>query len=501
MDLWRRLALLCALQACVHSDNELTNRCASDNDCGERVCAADLRKSPEDLSPLPLLCSERRQGRAQGAACDIADDCQTGVCVLAGACASACESAADCTQTQRCQTAYARTGPGQFARVSACVETIDLPPDAQVLREPRRSVPSSENERLHLPPLAAQTLYVLEHLGDTGWPVPPGRSTCRPPLCARGLREAANPEHVLFDVALLPTAADGPELAVALGKHVNPLTVWAPNGPRLASEPRAYLLDVEIPRAGDLQLTALARSERGARLDLNLYYAGARGLEPEGARGPAPIAAALEELERIFAPADIYVGEVRQTLIAGALLERGADLPQAEASAGFAVLRSQYQVLPQLPELLKLSAGAANVALDVFFVADIDAQGGADVGGIAGGTPVPFGMHGTPGSGVAVATDMFLDAGDPARLGRTLAHELGHALGLFHTSEPDGLVVDALPDTPSCSLAQDSDGSGSLDALECAAHGGDNLMFSTSDAGTQLTAQQRAVLRAALILQ
>jgi hypothetical protein len=406
----------------------------------------------------------------------------------------------DCEQGQTCRAVYARRNAGGYTQLSACVDRVNLPRGAQWMSEQRLDAVSGGVDSLRLPPLAAQTLYVLEHLNDHSWPVPPRTSTCRPPLCARSLRDG---ERVLFDAEALPQASDGPDNPIALGKHVNPLTVWAPNGPRVSAEARSYALEVESTQSGGVQLTALARAghEGGGRLNLNLYYVGAHDLAPTGERGPAAIEAALEEVDRIFEPVGIVIGDVRQTLVSGALLERGADLPDAQVSAGFAVLRSQYQVLPQLPELLRLSAGAANVALDVFFVADIDAQGGADVGGIAGGTPIAFGMHGTSGSGIAIATDMFLRADDPAQLGRTMAHELGHALGLFHTSEVDGLVIDPLPDTPACTLAEDRDGSRSLDARECAAHGGDNLMFSTSDAGSGLTQQQAELLQKALILQ
>ena len=475
--------------------------CESDAACGALVCTADLTPAPRDLAPLPLTCSETASGAAPGRACERPDACDHRICLLAGACAAPCADAKDCRAGQQCQHVYARNAAGGYAQLGACVDSVNLPDDARVLRELRLDAVSGGVDALALPPLAARTLYVLEHLDQTGWPVPPRMSTCRPPLCARGLRAGDAPEQVLFDAAALAKDADGPDLAVALGKHVNPITLLTPNGPRLSAEARSYALEVESTQRGDVQLTALARERAGTRLDLNVYYVGARGLSPEGARGPAPIAAALEEVERIYEPAGIVIGDVRQTLISGELLMRGSPLPDAQASEGFTRLRSQYQVLPQLPELLRLSAGAANVALDVFFVADIDAQGGADVGGIAGGTPVAFGMHGTPGSGIVIATDMYLGADAPTQLGRTLAHELGHALGLFHTSEVDGLVVDPLPDTPACTLQQDRDKSGSLDAEECAAHGGDNLMFSTSEAGTQLTPQQAEILRSALILQ
>jgi hypothetical protein len=239
---------------------------------------------------------------------------------------------------------------------------------------------------------------------------------------------------------------------------------------------------------------------RGSRLQLNLYYVGAAELRPEADRGIPVLRDALDEVERIFEPSGIYLGELRQILVPGALPQRGSGLPGREVSAGFQTLQRQYQVLPELPELFKLSAGAANVALDVFFVADIASLGGGDVGGLTGGTPVVFGMHGTPGSGIVIAADMFVRARASQALGRTLAHELGHALGLFHTTELDGLVVEPLPDTPVCPIARDKDHNGSLDAAECAADGGDNLLFPTTEAGTRLTKEQCEVMQRALIL-
>ena len=453
----------------------------------------------EDLGELPLSCEQVRAGSKAKAACSGADDCQSRMCLLAGACASPCADDADCAAGERCQAVYARV-PAGFARGSACVDRVNLPADVEVVSELRASAVSGGVDSLELPPSAARTLFVLEHMGDDSWPVPSSSSRCRPPLCARKL---AAGEHTLFALDALADLKDGPDNPVAQGNYVNPLTLLIPNGPRAQPSGDGYQLELESKRPGALRLTRLSRRSSGQRLDLNLFYVGARGLVPDGARGVPRLEAALEELERILEPAEIYLGEVRQVLVQGELLRRGTPLPNAEVSAGFQTLLSQYQVLPQLPELFRLSAGAANRALNVFFIADIDSRGsGGDVGAIAGGTPVPLGMHGTPGSGIVVAADMFLDDADATELGRTLAHELGHALGLFHTTEVDGLVFDPLPDTPVCTLASDRSRDGALDALECAADGGDNLMFPTSDTeGTTLTPQQIEVLRSALILQ
>ena len=496
--------LLCGMcaWACDTAGHEvLGQRCGSDDACHELVCAADLESLEADLDPLPLHCAETAEGRPPGQACEGANDCTHKLCLLAGACARACRDDPDCADGQRCQGVYARVADDRLATTRACVDSVNLPSDLRVEQRELHAAFSGGTERLILPALAPQTLYVVEHLDDTTWPIPSTTSRCRPPLCALALRTTGDEPRVLFARDQLTTDPVGPDNPIAQGSHVNPLPVWVPNGTRVTPEPRTYELQIEAAQPGNLRVTSLARDTQGLRLDLNAFYVGAAGLQPEGSRGPPLLEAAFEEVDRIFEPAGIFLGEIRQLSVPGGLAARGSDAAQGEVSAGFTELISQYQVLPEFPELLRLSAGAANSALDVFFVADIQSTVGSDVGGIAAGTPVVFGMHGSPGSGVAIASDMFIVPGRARELGRTLAHELAHALGLFHTTEPNGIVFDPLPDTPACPLSQDHDDNGSLDAKECAAYGGDNLMFSTSDAGDQLTEQQREVLRRALVLQ
>jgi hypothetical protein len=486
------MVALTALFACDDAPSRRGRACTSDADCATLRCVAHGQAAPEDLAALPLDCGEPRDAAAPGHACEQPDDCALGVCVLAGACARPCQQHAQCGAGQRCADVYARTSSAALQTLRACVNTIDLPDDAEVSVELQRAALRGRPDQLDaidLPGLDAPSLLVLEHLGEDPWPL--SQSNCRPALCARRLVTRDADPVVLYDRATLDGAPDGPKNPIANGNHVNPVTLLIPNGPRGELSANGYEVSLQSEAAGDLRITRLQRTARGQRLDLNLFYVGAAELAPADARGPAFIRDALDELDRIFAQADIFVGEVRQIEVTGELLERGATLPGVTIATGFSTLKAQYGVCPQLPELWKLSAGAANVALNVFLVADVERCGtDGDIGGLAGGTPGPLGMHGTAGSGVVISTDMMLADGDPRRLGRTIAHELGHLMGLFHTTELDGIVIDPLPDTDSCAPTRADDG--------CTG----NLMFPTTDAtSTTLTEDQREVLRSAIVLQ
>jgi hypothetical protein len=190
---------------------------------------------------------------------------------------------------------------------------------------------------------------------------------------------------------------------------------------------------------------------------------------------------------------------VRQIQVPGELPARGLAFPEGDSSQGFARLRLRFGVLAELPFLFRLSAGAANTAINVFFVGDIAPRpGDGEPNALSGGIPGPPGMHGTGGSGIVIAADMM--AGNPRALGRTLAHELAHYLGLFHPSESNGCVRENLDDTPACTAEQDRAGDG-LSVEDCEEHGADNLMFWARTDGELLTEQQRAVLRASPLLR
>ncbi|MCK5800478.1 MAG: hypothetical protein KAI47_24985, partial [Deltaproteobacteria bacterium] len=92
----------------------------------------------------------------------------------------------------------------------------------------------------------------------------------------------------------------------------------------------------------------------------------------------------------------------------------------------------------ELPKLFSSTKGMKGRALNIFFVRDIQISGGGADGiilGISGGIPGPPGIHGTINSGLAMSMQTACFEKDGYRPGDTLAHEMGHYLGLFHNME------------------------------------------------------------------
>lgn len=135
-------------------------------------------------------------------------------------------------------------------------------------------------------------------------------------------------------------------------------------------------------------------------------------------------------------------------------------------------------------ELRSQRFGADEGRLNVFFVQDFNELGTL---GFAAGIPGPNGVHGTASSGLVISVDTHLDGAgaviDTVLMGETIAHEIGHQLGLFHTTEYDAGYFDVLPDTPQCDTSNDTNGDGELAAEECLAFDAENLMFWTSGDG------------------
>ena len=116
--------------------------------------------------------------------------------------------------------------------------------------------------------------------------------------------------------------------------------------------------------------------------------------------------------------------------------------------------------------------------VNLFFIEDYsDSEHLGNAAGIPGSMGIANSWNGVLNSLTAHATGTTLDS---QLLGETAAHEMGHQLGLFHTTGQDGTEFDIISDTAECpKSSRDNDSNGQMSAEECDCYGADNVMFWT----------------------
>jgi hypothetical protein len=118
--------------------------------------------------------------------------------------------------------------------------------------------------------------------------------------------------------------------------------------------------------------------------------------------------------------------------------------------------------------------------VNLFFIEDYsDSEHLGNAAGIPGSMGIANSWNGVLISLTAHATGTTLDS---QLLGETAAHEMGHQLGLFHTTESGGTVFDIISDTAECpkSLDKNSNSQIQMSAEECEGYGAENVMFWTA---------------------
>lgn len=190
----------------------------------------------------------------------------------------------------------------------------------------------------------------------------------------------------------------------------------------------------------------------GTTIDLNIYFVGVNGVDAASAPMNANIQSMLAAFNGIYQSANVQVGQVKYFDITG------------EDAQRYAVLRSDTAAA-ELPTLSTLQGTTYDdaLSLNIFFVRAFAMEGGAI--GVSLGLPGPAGLHGTPASGVVFTSEFlgrtFNDRFGGGRVdgnkytGIVMAHEVGHYLGLFHTTEQNGQAIEPLADTPQCTNFND----------------------------------------------
>lgn len=449
-------------------------QCRADGDCAAGSCRSGSIDAVVDLQRAVLVCVDEGPVVDSGKRCGSASDCQRGLCTLAGTCVDPCGVDTDCGDValRWCSAVYVRGPSGISLATQGCIPRFQVADGIETSFAVAMPRPAPDRQD------ASQ--IDVEALGGFERKVHSLLSQCPVTLNPIALRSSEPSNLLLFDVS-----------AIALGSAppINPIqltplriNVLMPSGSTMLATSSDYQLTFGGLHSEPLSVATTSGRRFGGVLDVDVFYAGAPGWSPTGLQGPLELTQALQKVAALYAAAGVTLGEVRQHEISGALREKFEVIDQDDEGK-----------LPELPELLALSAGVEGPSIALFFVRAVDGALG-----YAGGIPGALGLAGTASSGVVIGAETAGDLGFD--LGVVLAHEMSHFFGLFHTTEFNGIVVDSLEDTPLCAPSSDANGDGLLSPLECASQGANNLMFWRPQ-GNELSPMQLGMLSMASTLR
>jgi hypothetical protein len=428
--------------------------CANTLECGDRfsrLCSPLGVDTNGDgtLDAVASVCTDYASAPGfTGSSCASDADCATRACVD-GACTEVCNAPSNCLLGHECLSA--RTRPGLSGTFSGCGNTpvsattiVDLP-----LGTPHLVADSTVADFTFAVPTDAVSLTLIAQQTSSGDRLPITFVNVSSPT-----RES------LFSIYDLNSWIDTPIRWIPSGtEEVAAMLIPNTTTDRVTFRAGPHQASVSVfGGAADVRVFARIKRAPGARvtsgtLDLNIFSA-TTGVTAANAASNARLTQALDTFWTIYAGRGVTRGTIHYYDVTGTAF-RNIDTTEGPTS--------------ELSQLFAQSAGRTEQAINLFLVDSFSGmRDGFTLLGVAGGIPGPPGVHGTGHSGVVVSFPSAA-AGSASNVGQTIAHELGHFLGLYHNSE---------------SVRACAAGTGPTATLSCAPFGGGDVLADTSPTDT-----------------
>ncbi len=407
--------------------------CTSNDDCAGGTCISDADGWPDGYCTT-TNCSTREDCARDGGFDNRCYQNPRGPNI----CVRICERAADCRDQYVCQPVGGGLGfcvPDPNTPIAEDFSSYPFPITCEA--------PGTRSYSVDYTIDASTSAYMLTMLARDGSNVLP--------------RETSLPSGSSIDYR----SANAFQLATAqLFGAVSPLVTPATPDFTNQLESGTHTLSMQTD-SGDLCSYLLQEDSAGTTIDMNIYFVGVPGVSASTAPMDANIQQTLQQFDTIYASSNIQRGTVRYYDITG------------QDAQSYQIIRSRAD-MSELVSRTSLPGTTYDDALsiNIFFVRSFAMQGGAI--GTSLGLPGPAGLHGTRASGVVFTSEFlgsqFVDR-DGTRVngndytGVVLAHEVGHYLGLFHTTEANNRGQDPLQDTPICNNQPFPDGCPDLNNL------------------------------------